>query len=84
VPQFQQNFPVLYVIPPATKIFSLFSLFKKGESQMTSNSIHYAVEIVKAAIPSQPGTWINHPEQVAKFIEVVATKIDTLSQSKTT
>ena len=51
---------------------------------MTSNSIHYAVEIVKAAIPSQPGTWINHPEQVAKFIEVVATKIDTLSQSKTT
>jgi hypothetical protein len=47
---------------------------------MTDNTIHRAIEIVKAAIPSQNGVWINAPDAVAKFIEVVATKIDELTK----
>jgi hypothetical protein len=47
---------------------------------MTDNTIHRTVEIVKAAISSQNAAWINAPETVAKFIEVVATKIDDLAK----
>lgn len=37
---------------------------------MTESSIHRAVEIVKAAIPSQQGSWVGSPAKVAEFIEV--------------
>jgi len=49
---------------------------------MTSYSVDKAVEITKAAIPMQAGTWISNPEAVAKFIEAVAAKIDQLVTKK--
>jgi hypothetical protein len=50
---------------------------------MNSNSVHQAIEITKAAIPTENGTWVNNPDAVAKFIEVVANKIDDLTHPKT-
>jgi hypothetical protein len=37
-----------------------------------------AVEITKAAVPMSSGSLISSPDAVAKFIEVVATKIHEL------
>jgi len=45
---------------------------------MTQDSLDKAVEITKAAVPLSSGTWIPNPEDVAKFIEVVAKAIDGL------
>lgn len=41
-------------------------------------SVKLAVQVAVAAAPLQTGTIINYPEDVAKFIEVVATKIQEL------
>jgi protein-L-isoaspartate O-methyltransferase len=49
---------------------------------MTPFCIEKAVEIAKAAIPIQAGTWIDKPDTVAKFIETIAVKIDELSHRK--
>ena len=49
---------------------------------MMQYSLQQAIEITKAAIPMQPGTWINNPKVVAEFIEIVATKIDNLQTGK--
>jgi hypothetical protein len=49
---------------------------------MTDNSIHRAVEITKAAIPAENGIWLNHPDLVAKFVEVVANKLEELAGRK--
>jgi hypothetical protein len=45
-------------------------------------TIQQAIEITKAAIPMQNGSWLSNPKQVAKFVEVLANKINNLSQSK--
>jgi hypothetical protein len=49
---------------------------------MDDSSIHRAVEIAKAAIPSQNGVWIGSPDVVAKFIETVAKKLEELSTTR--
>jgi len=49
---------------------------------MSPDSISKAIEITKAAIPIQAGSWIDKPDAVAKFIEIVAAKIDELSRGK--
>ncbi|HEY4776872.1 MAG TPA: hypothetical protein VIH56_04365 [Candidatus Acidoferrales bacterium] len=46
---------------------------------MDDNSIHRAVEITKAAISAQSG-WLSETDKIAKFIEVVATKIESLTR----
>jgi len=46
--------------------------------QLGDESIKMAVEIAKAAVPNPSGSYISDPETVAKFIEVVATKIHEL------
>jgi hypothetical protein len=46
--------------------------------QITPDSMKMAVEIAKAGMSSPSGSMINFPDQVAKFLEVVATKIETL------
>ena len=45
---------------------------------ITDDSIKLAVELAKAGMPLQVGSLLNSPDTVAKFIEVVATKIETL------
>ena len=60
--------------PPCNKL--------SKEQMMTSPTISHAIEIVKAAIPSQSGVWINNPKAVAEFIEIVATKIDELHKKQ--
>jgi hypothetical protein len=42
------------------------------------DAVDQAIEITKAAAPMQSGSWINNPEAVAKFIDVVAKKIHDL------
>jgi hypothetical protein len=49
-----------------------------ADRTVRSSSVALAVEIVKAAIPSQGGTGMGYPDNVAKFIEIVAKKIDDL------
>lgn len=41
-------------------------------------SILQAVEIVKAAVPSQSGAQTSYPENIAKLLEVVANKLEDL------
>jgi hypothetical protein len=45
---------------------------------LDKSSVEMAVEITKAAIPMQQGTWIDAPDTVAAFIEKVARKIESL------
>lgn len=45
---------------------------------LTNESVKDAVEIAKAGMPLNVGTMIINPEAVAKFIEVVATKLHEL------
>lgn len=45
---------------------------------ITDTSIKMAVEIVVAGMPLQTGTYLNNPEAIAKFLEVVATKLEKL------
>jgi len=40
------------------------------------------VEVTKAALPLNSGTWINNPEAVAKFLDTVYTKIAELDNKK--
>ena len=42
---------------------------------LNDQSIKMAVEIAKAAVPAPSGSYITDPETVAKFIEIVATRI---------
>jgi hypothetical protein len=42
------------------------------------DAVKDAVEIAKAAIPMQSGSWIPDPNSVATFIETVAKKIHDL------
>lgn len=45
---------------------------------VSETSIKMAVEITIAGMPVQAGSMISHPDEVAKFIETVARKIDEL------
>jgi hypothetical protein len=45
--------------------------------QLSHDSVKLAVELAKAAL-SQSGTFLNSPEVVAKFIEVVAERIESI------
>ena len=45
---------------------------------LDQESVKLAVQIAVAAAPLQAGSIIDAPESVAKFIEVVATKINDL------
>lgn len=49
---------------------------------MTTWAIEKAVELAKAAMPMQTGTWMSTPDTVAKFVEVVSTKLDELAKRK--
>jgi len=48
---------------------------------VTQHAVQQAVEITKVAV--QAGSWISSPDAVAKFIEVVAAKINELDTKKT-
>jgi hypothetical protein len=50
--------------------------------QVNEKCLEWAVEITKAAVPMQSGTWVNNPKQVAEFIETVAEKLDVLWSGK--
>jgi len=45
---------------------------------LIEDAVKQAVEITKAGMPVQTGSLIHSPDVVAKFIEVVATKIHEL------
>jgi hypothetical protein len=45
---------------------------------LLKEAVDQAVEIAKAAVPMQAGSLISTPDAVAKFIEVVAKKINDL------
>jgi hypothetical protein len=45
-------------------------------------NLEAAVEVTKAAIPLNSGTWMRNPEQVAKFIEVIHAKLVELDGQK--
>lgn len=51
-------------------------------SVLSKEAVELAVEVTKAGIPMQSGTMMPEPETVAKFIEVVATKIHELRFGK--
>ena len=40
------------------------------------------VEVAKAALPLNSGSWINSPEKVAQFLEVVYAKLTDLQNKK--
>lgn len=45
---------------------------------VTDKSIEWAVEIAKAGMSIGPGSMLNAPDAIAKFIETVARKIESL------
>ena len=47
-------------------------------ASLMKDAVDQAVEIAKAGMAMQTGTWINNPDAVAKFIDVVAKKIHNL------
>jgi hypothetical protein len=47
---------------------------------VSDTSLTRAVEITKAALSSEAGTWVNHADIVAKFIETVAVKLEQLRE----
>jgi hypothetical protein len=49
---------------------------------MSPEAVTKAVEIVKSAIASENGSWIASPEQIAKCVDVIATKIQELYDRK--
>jgi hypothetical protein len=48
---------------------------------LTDDAVKLAVEITIASVPLSSGTWIANPDAVAKFVEVVAKKINELKLS---
>jgi hypothetical protein len=42
-------------------------------------SVKQAIELAKAGMPLSNGSMLNSPDTVAKFLEVVATKIEMLT-----
>jgi hypothetical protein len=51
-----------------------------ADEKISPENLKMAVEITKAAVPMQSGSMISNPDQVAKFIEVVAKKLEALAR----
>ena len=49
-----------------------------SQRALSENSVSQAEEITKVAVASQSGTFINHGDIVAKFIDIVAEKLQEL------
>ncbi len=45
---------------------------------LTDDAVKMAVEVAKAGMPLGSGTMLTDPDRIAKFIEIVATKIHEL------
>jgi hypothetical protein len=48
--------------------------------KISTSAVHYAVELAKAGMPVSNGSMITSPDAVAKFIEIVATKIESITK----
>jgi hypothetical protein len=49
---------------------------------ISEQSVHKAIELAKAGMSMSAGSMLNSPDTVAKFLEIVATKIETLTNQQ--